>query len=217
MRAHYEAELWIGAPMWPLGVEAPLPAAGPMCVEFQVAGVFCHHQRFYGLKFVVPNDDRLAVLVDSYLSSNLPGSWTAEYATPLEDLLQLRDRLQALGLALDPVEYAKSRKPTYRLRARLPGSMQSSPTSPSRRGPTGRMLKLARRVGSLDLARSGQAARSISLRTGGLLRRDTIRLSRRCSRIGGLQCFTIQTLTRAASCSNPKDRSLGIPNQATVL
>jgi hypothetical protein len=78
-----------------------------MCVEFQVAGVFCHHQRFYGLKFVVPNDDRLALLADSYLSSNLPGCWTAEYATPLEDLLQLRDRLQALGLALDPVEYAK--------------------------------------------------------------------------------------------------------------
>lgn len=107
MRAHYEAELWIGAPMWPLGIDAPLPAAGPMCVEFQVAGVFCHHQRFYGLKFVVPNDDRLAVLADSYLASNLPGTWTAEYATPLEDLLQLRDHLQALGLALDPVEYPK--------------------------------------------------------------------------------------------------------------
>ena len=105
------SELWIGAPAWPTEdaidwLHRLEPWAGLGFTEFQIAGLLCHHQKFFGFQFEVPLDDRLAGLAHAYYASSLPGLATPEAATPLEEVTRLRDRLAELGLVLDPVYYA---------------------------------------------------------------------------------------------------------------
>ncbi len=112
LSADFDAELWIGAPSWPSDGEDPTHFAthgwsGLAATEFQIAGVFCGQQRFFGLQCFVPKADQLASLGHHYLGSHLPGLSVAGYSTPFNSVLELRDSLSALGLELDPREYAR--------------------------------------------------------------------------------------------------------------
>src|SRR5262245_39016460 len=107
-----EADLWIGAPAWPRSWQKQsgargAPWEGVALEEFQIAGLRCHHQEFFGLRFRVPRRDPLAILVASYLGSHLPGTGNPEDATPLEEVVRVRDRLSEIGLVLDPTYYAR--------------------------------------------------------------------------------------------------------------
>jgi hypothetical protein len=107
--AEYEAELWIGLPEWPEDCQyvSPHPNDPAVCTQFQIGGHFCFQQKFWGLKFHVPRDDPLAILGHSYLESELPGDRHEDYTTPLEEVIRLKNRLEHLGLDLDPVHYLK--------------------------------------------------------------------------------------------------------------
>lgn len=108
-----DAELWIGECRWPgptASWHSPSrmsPFAGVNVDEFQIAGILCHHQKFFGMCFQLPGADPLAALAHRYTESHLPGTGNPEFATPLDDIVRLRDQLAELGLVLDPVHYAK--------------------------------------------------------------------------------------------------------------
>jgi hypothetical protein len=110
VEAEYDAELWIGIP------ELPKDCQGPgffskvediaVCADFQIGGVFCNHRSFFGLKFDVPKSDPLALLIESYSCTNLPGAGIPHLSTPLDKIVEVRSRLRDINLELDPIHYA---------------------------------------------------------------------------------------------------------------
>lgn len=106
--ARLQAELWIGFPAWPDDCndkELQNSNGVAVCTDFQIGGVFCHHRKFFGLRFAVPKTDPLALLGESYESTNHPGLGNPEICTPLDEVLTLQGRLEGLGLELDAHHY----------------------------------------------------------------------------------------------------------------
>ncbi|MEL7060771.1 MAG: hypothetical protein AAGN46_12165, partial [Acidobacteriota bacterium] len=161
--AEFEGELWIGAPAWPAesNVESVGrfdPWKGLALSDFQIAGLLCHHQKFYGLKFQVPTSDPLAVLSFSYLGSHLPGVGNPEMATPLEEILELRSRLAEIDLVLDPVHYARFAEAYLPVTAESAWRYAIARRLPIFERPHRRILETTRRLDYLGLDATWEAA-----------------------------------------------------------
>jgi len=110
-----EAELWIGSPALPIdpsrvhGISMPRISIweGLSITEFQIAGVLCHHQVFFGFKFKVPETDLLAKLGHTYLGTHLPGNWSPKFSTSQSAIDKARGQLRELGLKLEEPEKDK--------------------------------------------------------------------------------------------------------------
>jgi len=98
-------ELWFGANCLPDGWDPGPTLKGVEVTDEQIGGVFCHREVIFGLPFRVPADDPLAVLVNSYYRSSLPGRGNPDWSTPLEVILEVRSKLREIGLELHPVYY----------------------------------------------------------------------------------------------------------------
>jgi hypothetical protein len=100
-------ELWIGANYFPTEWDEGL-VDGYECVwsdDAQIGGGLCNHEKLFGLRFAVPEDDPLAAVVNRYYSSNIPGFNPPDDAPSLEDIVEVRGKLADIGLELDPVHY----------------------------------------------------------------------------------------------------------------
>jgi len=103
------SDLICGYNSWPtaIGKDGRQAAVPEMTVEdVQIGGIFCNHELLFGLRFEIPDHDPLALLIESYQFTCLPGRKAEGYSTPLEDILTLRQRLAELRLEIDPVYYA---------------------------------------------------------------------------------------------------------------
>ena len=102
-------DLICGYNLWPQAVEMygrkpafPEITAG----NAQIGGIFCNHELMFGVCFLVPEDDPLGVLIESYHLTHMPGRKAAGHSTPLAEVFRLQLLLQELGLEIDPVCYA---------------------------------------------------------------------------------------------------------------
>jgi len=99
-------ELWIGTNYLPHGwVPARSTLEGVRATEAQIAGILCHHETLFGLHFLVPEADPLAILANSYYGSSLPGRGNPDYSPDLDTVIEIRSKLGELDLVLDPVCY----------------------------------------------------------------------------------------------------------------
>jgi len=119
------AVLWVGIDRWP-AVEAVKklvnqhsfdPWEGLAFEQIQVGGFHTIQKHVFGLKLHVPSDDPLARLAFSYMSTGFPGFWLNTYATPLEEVVLLKQRLSDLGVLIDSIKYPESAEAYFPLDA----------------------------------------------------------------------------------------------------
>lgn len=102
------SELWIGANYLPVNWSRSDIEGLYECIwdgDAQIGGLSNNHETLFGLRFAVPDDDPLTVLGIGYYGSDITGFSPPDQAPSLDEVVEVRRKLAAIGLELDPTQY----------------------------------------------------------------------------------------------------------------